>query len=114
MGGKNIDLFCPPFEYERQKTFEQVKKEVMNSFWERIKNTIDEKRKYCLENGLSLDVANFIITKAIQNLYSLVPLATEQIDIEELVLNKNTKLPLPKFPSFPPKDEDVPENGFSL
>ena len=115
MGGKNIDLFCPPFEYERQKTFEQVKKEVMNSFLERTKNTIYEQKEYCLKNSLSPDKTNFIITKAIQSLSSLVPLATEQIDVEELVLTKNIELPLlKKFPDFPPKDEEVPENGYSL
>ncbi|KKT21110.1 MAG: hypothetical protein UW04_C0011G0019 [Parcubacteria group bacterium GW2011_GWB1_43_8] len=74
MGGETIELVGRPFEYETQKSFEEVKKEVMDSFLERIKNTVSEKREYCLRNGLSIDTTNFIITKSIQNLSSILPL----------------------------------------
>ena len=65
---KKIEVFEPPIFYE------DIKKHVTESFEERTKNTINEKIKFCTDKGLSLDKTKHIITKAIQNLSSLVPL----------------------------------------
>lgn len=114
MGGNVIELIGQPIEYERQKEFEQIKQGVIGSFLERTENTINEKREYCLKNGLSLDQANYIITKAIQKLSSLVPLKNEDKNLDELLLLRQTQVPATKLPDWPPKDSEVPANGYSL
>ena len=69
---KKIEVFEPPIFYEN------IKIQVIESFEERTKNTINEKIKFCTDKGLPLDKTKHIITKAIQNLSNLVPLVTEQ------------------------------------
>ncbi len=67
-GEDKIETFEPPIFYEN------IKKQVTESFEERTKNTINEKIKFCTDKGLPLDKTKHIITKAIQNLSSFVPL----------------------------------------
>jgi len=80
-------LIEPPLEYEESKAskVEEVKKVVISTIFERTKNTVKEKRSFCLREGLTENEANFVLTKAIQNLQSLLPLniATHKVNDDD-------------------------------
>lgn len=91
-----------------KKDFEQIKREIEDSFLERVKNTLNEKRGYCLKNGLSPYQTNCILAGAIQALTSLVPCELE------LSQDNYACVSVKASTSWPPRDEDIPESAFSL
>lgn len=57
-----------------KKDIRDIKEEVTDSLIERINNFLSEKTTFCLEKGLSPDQASFVLTKAIQNIFYMLPI----------------------------------------